>query len=136
MLGFGSLDSASDLLAKLESDLELLLQQPGDSYVAYNFFATADHIVDWLFPGPEGSAAAVGRQSMRRTDALLCVVSQIATGAIHLQPRGRRGGALTHVDDLIVVLSGEAASRFGCEVSAFALAASVVRYWQAHPRLR
>ena len=48
--GFAVLKRAADLVAKLEHDLERIRAAPEDAYAAFDFFVTADHIVDWLLP--------------------------------------------------------------------------------------
>jgi len=51
MKGLFQLQTARDLLAKLGHDYERLRNSPNDAYVAFDFFVTAEHILDWLHPG-------------------------------------------------------------------------------------
>ena len=57
--GFFALTSASDLIAKARSDLDGFRSNPLDSYRAFNFFVTARHVPDWLFPGDEKAKGEV-----------------------------------------------------------------------------
>lgn len=47
-----SLDTSTDLL-KLKHDYERIKMDPTDQYVAFDFFITAEHIIDWVLPGIE-----------------------------------------------------------------------------------
>lgn len=154
MIGFGSLQSPKDLLAKLQHDYRLLSDAPGNTYIAYNFFVTAEHMLDWLYPGDRGSGGEKSRTGKRQSEILLRIVSHIANGAKHFHPNPKRHHSVTHVDhsdapyghgkygdgrygadDLIVTLEGEAAAKFGVVISALTLAEHVLLYWQSHPPL-
>lgn len=78
--GLFGLRTASDLLAKLESDLERLKREPTDSYAAFDFFVTAHHLPEWLYSSSGGDQL----KTLRRTDKLLKLVRDIADGGKHL----------------------------------------------------
>jgi hypothetical protein len=155
MLGFGPLQTPRDLLAKLQHDLDAMRAEPGSSYAAYNFFVTAEHILDWLNPGDRGTNGEAARTRERKREVLLRIVSHLATGAKHFEPNPKRHESVTHVNhadapygagaygvgpygtgELTVTLDGDAAARFGSSISALALGEHVLRYWEAHPGLK
>jgi hypothetical protein len=49
--GLFELRTATDLLAKLERDLIRLQSNRLDGDAAFDFFVTAYHMLDWLYPG-------------------------------------------------------------------------------------
>lgn len=150
MKGFGTLASAADLREKLEHDFLALQEKPADTYAAFNFFVTAEHILDWMHPGDGGSAAAA-RKAKRNSEVLLQIVSHIANGAKHFEPNPKRHDSVRHVDhgdapygfgaygvgpyggDLTITLDGNAAKMYGSSISALALATYVVAYWRSQP---
>lgn len=77
--GFFSLTSASDLIAKARSDLDAFRSKPLDSYRAFNFFVTARHVPDWLFPGDEKAQKALFDKHVE-----LRVCRHLADGMKHL----------------------------------------------------
>jgi len=44
--GFGELRLPADLLRKLRHDFERMKMSPQDQYAAFDFFVTAEHIID------------------------------------------------------------------------------------------
>lgn len=149
MKGFAELQTATDLRRKLEHDLGVLEADPADVYAAFNFFVTAEHILDWLYPGGRGSAEAKQRTAHRESHQLLKVVSHIANGAKHFILESKRHDSVQHVDQvsttygtgeygagpyggrgLLITLEGLAAEELGNAVSALDLAREVVDYWR------
>jgi hypothetical protein len=53
--GFASMVCAADLLVKMQYDLSRMEQEPADPYPAFDFFVTAEHLLDWLWPGERRS---------------------------------------------------------------------------------
>ncbi len=49
--GIFELRTPRALLDKAVHDLERLRQDPTDAYAALDFFVTARHLPDWIFPG-------------------------------------------------------------------------------------
>src|SRR5690348_10091676 len=78
-MGFFELATPKDLFQKMESDLAALRKDPSDSYSAFNFFITAEHLPDWL-----------SLKDLRKQTPLLRVVSHLANGAKHFQLDPRR----------------------------------------------
>jgi hypothetical protein len=50
MIGFFDLKTAADLRAKLRRDIEKLRAEPTNPDAAFNFFVTALHMLDWIYP--------------------------------------------------------------------------------------
>ena len=59
MKGIFELRTPQDLLQKLRFDREQLKKDPTNTYLAFNFFVTAEHIKDWLHPGKANKANRV-----------------------------------------------------------------------------
>ena len=144
MSGIFELRSPADLLAKLGRELEHLRAEPNDSDHAFNFFVTAEHMLDWKYPG---MANRVQREAERKTP-LLQLVSHIASGAKHFdklldhhQSVATTGLAVRHPspmmrrflpDQLTVVVTHGAAEVLGTSrISVLALAEHVYAHWRA-----
>jgi hypothetical protein len=148
--GFSAMKSAADLRDKLRRDYARLAAHPGDADLAFNFFVTADHMVDWLYPDDPG------RRTEAREVPLLAVCAQLANGTKHFRVTDRRhrsaSGARRTVGyfanymgtyfgwyfgggRLAVDLQGVAADTFGPQVGAGDLARAVLAYWDKHPEL-
>jgi hypothetical protein len=81
MKGAWRLETAADLLRKLEHDFERMRGSPGDAYAAFDFFVTAEHLPEWTDPKC---------QHLRKDTPLLAVVSHIANNAKHFELDPRR----------------------------------------------
>ena len=81
--GFAPFKKPEDLLQKLEHDYERMQLDPYDSYAAFDFFVTAEHMLDWLHPDSEGGGSK--RKELRETNEILQIVSHIASGAKHFE---------------------------------------------------
>src|SRR5262245_41569217 len=105
MRGFGQLDTPRHLLAKLTHDYSRMLLGPGDQYAAFDFFVTAEHMVDWVAPGYANKPT---RTALRESDPLLQVVSNIASGSKHFIAEDKRHHHVQHVDAPVPIATGEA----------------------------
>lgn len=154
--GFFELRTASDLLAKLERDLEKLEAAPDSSDLAFNFFVTAESLREWVSPG-EANAGLRTREI--NSSLVLQVCSHIANGAKHfeLSPRRHRSVEAAEAQHgmfsgdhfspemfppgffggtvLVVELTGDARAAFGDEIECVPLARRVLAHWKAHPLL-
>ena len=150
---FGELKTPADLVRKLEHDLQRMAAAGSDQYAAFDFFVTADSIVDWLFPEvPDDKAATTEqkkRQSdLRKTNALPRIASHIANGAKHFVVA--RHNSITGIeksryvekgyveddyfeDPLLVHLTSDEAVRLGVQgsIEAIQLARLVLQFWSA-----
>jgi hypothetical protein len=157
MPGLFDLETPRDLLAKLERELIRLRKEPVNVDHAFNFFTTAEHILDWLHPG-QGGQPHTKREAIKLNEALLSTVSHIANGAKHfdrLNPKhksisktARQKGAWAKAwvitswvkgawaePTLQITLSGDAALKFGNTITALDLAEKVYVYWSAPGRV-
>lgn len=141
--GFFQLQDPHDLLAKMLHDLARLKANPCDSYAAFDFFVTANHMVHWCWPN-----ARVQQRELRRTESIPRICEHLADGAKHfLLNRPHSGVAdIQHVDapreptanlpdGLYVSLIDEDSKEFGsATISAVELAHKVFVYWAARIR--
>lgn len=83
--GFALLQQPADLVAKLAHDFERIRAYPADAYAVFDFFVTAEHIVDWLLPDSPGIKQSAARKAKRESSELLMITSHIANGGKHFQ---------------------------------------------------
>jgi hypothetical protein len=137
MKGFTTqLQNPADLLKKLKFDLARLERAPADSYVAFDFFVTAEHLPDW-----------VGNKQVKSENEILKVVSHIANGAKHFKVRDKRHKSVTSVETrcdpwldesgvdgehIYIQFQLEDGKFSGLELSALSIAKMVVEYWEAY----
>ncbi len=141
--GFAELKSPTDLVGKLAHDLERMKSTPQDQFAAFDFFVTAEHIVDWLHPDARAERAA-----LRGSCALLRVTSHIANGAKHFAAKAKHHKSVSSVEkeryasgdyfaedyaaDLLVIeLTEEEAVELGSkQIEACELADRVLARWK------
>lgn len=135
------------LLDKLRSDYELLAAEPINDKKAFDFFVTAESLLDWCAPGFKNKSL---RKQMRSDDVLLQVLSHIASNAKHHEAEDARhksvtasrkvsslfggrlySGALFHGQifskgNLVVELNGPARAELGDSITAVELAKKVL----------
>lgn len=150
--GLFELQTPHDLLEKLRHDLERLRDSPIDQYAAFDFFVTAEHLIDWLLPG-DGKRAA--REAQRNSDSLLQVVSHIANGSKHFEATAKHHQSVQDTETtngvfqagtfqsdafdvprLIIHLHGQAAADLGSQIEVIALAEKVLQFWENHSQLK
>lgn len=147
MPGLFSNTSPDWLVLKLERDLQRLQASPRDAETAFDFFVTAESLVDWLLPGRVNKHA---RRRLHESEPLLQIVSHIASEAKHyaaeaphhssVKATARTGGLfssslfagclsagrLISKGGLTVELDGEAAVLYGSSIAAVSLAELVL----------
>src|SRR5690554_6328496 len=96
--GFGELRMASDLVLKLQHDLERLKTSPHNQYAAFDFFVTAEHIVDWIYPDQTDSNNREKRKTVRANSELLRITSHIANGAKHFEATDKRHQSVAGIE--------------------------------------
>lgn len=147
--GAFGLKSASDLREKLRQDFAALKANPFSPYLGFNFFVTAEHLLDWQFPGFGNKAV---RTAERQANVLLQITSHIANGAKHFVTEGKhhqsvRGtrnqlgyfgnyfgnwfGSYFGRVGLRIELDGAAALKYEETIGAVALADNVLAYWDS-----
>ena len=73
------LQTPADLLDKLRHDYERVRADPHDAYAAMDFFVTAEHIVDWVWPDDAKA------RKVERSREPMATVSHLASGAKHFR---------------------------------------------------
>jgi hypothetical protein len=130
---------------KLEYDLERIRKSPKDQYAAFDFFVTAEHIVDWIHPDDKKAQEAI-----RSSSSLLRITSHLANGVKHFEAKAKRHQSVADVeksryveegyvedgyfeDPLIVHLTADEQQLFGQSSNEVtALAQHVYEYWKAN----
>jgi hypothetical protein len=83
--GFATLATPKDLLEKLRHDLKRIEAALADPYPAFDFIVTAEHMLDWCYPDSASRKNKKIREQLRMNDALLRVISHLATGIKHFE---------------------------------------------------
>ena len=152
MKGTFELRTPQDLLQKLRFDVEQLKKDPTNTYLAFNFFVTAEHMKDWLYPG---KANRTERENLENSSTLLQVCSHVANGAKHFQveakhhdsvsdtvksggywskgywPAGYWGRGYRGNGALIIQLQGDAEMQLGSSITAVDLAQRILTFWES-----
>ena len=142
--------SAGDLRDKLRRDYARLAAHPGDADLAFTFFATADRLPDWLYPGDDA------RQREARSAPIPALCADLARGVTHFRVADRRHrsagqsprtpryfsnymgayfGWYFGRGQLVVDLTESVADQLGPQPAAADLAREVLSYWDRHPAL-
>ena len=151
---FGELKLPADLVRKLEYDLDRMVASGSDQYAAFDFFVTADSIVDWIYPEIYNDKAATEKQKkkqgeLRKANVLLRIASHIANRAKHFVVT--RHNSVTGIeksryvakeyvadgyfnDPLLVHLTMDEATFLGVHeyIEVIQLARLVLQYWSAY----
>ena len=147
MDGFLELRDAADLLEKLRHDMRLLDEDPVDTYRAFNFFVTAEHLADWLHPGHVNYAA---RKELRSDSPLLQLCSHLANGMKHFRAEAKHHKSVSGATksagvfgnvygdvygnvygrEITIQLDGDAKQQYGDKINVVVLARHVLEYWE------
>ncbi len=151
MKGIFDLLEPIDLLKKLHYEFQLLKKEPDNAYIAFNFFVTAEHILDWLYPK---GANKKKRKQERANSILLRICSHIAnrkdphhqsvSGTIHVGgywpreyfPKEYFPAGYFPESNLIIRLDGEAKKQLGESITVIKLATMIIDFWDKHPDLK
>jgi hypothetical protein len=148
--GFFDLRTVRDLREKMRKELDNLKKNPLSVYAAFNFFVTAEHMVDWLHPTDEDE-----HKNLRRNYPLLATCSHLANGGKHFILKSKWHKSVSSAmktDDwnppnwnpsessppgwnpearLIVCLDGKAAEEHGSTIGVIELAEKLMAHWEA-----
>ncbi len=157
MDNFSPLKNSTDLRDKLRRDLAKIESALLDTDAYFNFFVTAEQMLDWIFPGKAGKKQ---RTTLRKSEVLLQVCSHLANNLKHFRvedpqhdsirnTRKESGnpGARVGVSQfgstrfsepsvpprLYVDLKKVAAAKLGKSIEAIDLARRVMAYWDGYP---
>jgi hypothetical protein len=97
--GFAPLQTPTDLLGKLQHDFERVRNDPADSYAAFDFFVTAEHMVDWILPDSQSISQSSARKIRRESEEILRITSHLANGAKHFQATSKQHMSVQDIDD-------------------------------------
>jgi hypothetical protein len=143
--GFAELRVPRDLVKKLEYDLERVRKSPQDQYAAFDFFVTAEHIVDWIHPNDKKA-----REVVRSSSSILRITSHLANGVKHFEAKAVHHQSVADIeksryvkvgyveegyfeDPLIVHLTTDEQYSFGqSSIEVAALAQQVYEYWESN----
>ena len=141
--GFGELQTPKDLLRKLEHDFARIAAGQEDDFATFDFFVTAEHIVDWLYPSSEPD-----RRTMRSNHLLVAITSHLASGSKHFVATHKHHKSVASVrkdkyfaedyaakdyvaEPIVVKLSPTEAKALGAsEIEAITLAKKVLDFWK------
>lgn len=152
--GFFDMKTAADLRRKLRRDFEKFQNAKTNTDAAFNFFVTAEHMVDWTVPPGKTREA-------REKDKLLLLCSHLANGAKHFiitntkhnravecagliirtkhdymmghgtgYVTGAQGYRILRSQSLVIDLTDEFVPSFGETIGALALAEKLMAYWE------
>jgi hypothetical protein len=145
--GFSELRTPRDLVLKLSHDLKRLKKSPHNQYAAFDFFITAEHIIDWLYPNNKSE-----REKLRSSSVLLRITSHIANGAKHFEAKAKHHQSVTEIkknryveagyveegyseEPLVINLTVNEAKEIGqASIEAIQLAQSIYDYWNLHAK--
>ena len=156
MKGVFTLTTPADLVRKLRLDYSTLEQDPNNPYLAFNFFVTAEHLLDWIYPGYENKAK---REAEREAEVLLQICSHLASGAKHFVAEAKHhtsvsgtvqrvgnplqsrllNSPLLHgggIPGLCVNLEGKAKDALGSSIQVARLAVLTLKFWENHAAFR
>lgn len=141
--GFFLLQNSRDLAVKLQHDYRRIVESPGSHYAAFDFFVTAEHLLDWHVREPKECSR------LRREIPLLEIVSHVANGAKHFQADAPHHTSVLsqvtleegvsfplsfplsfEVKHLLLELDDRLFDEFGSSVSVLDFAGRVLQYWE------
>ena len=148
MAGIFELRTAKDLYSKLKRDFSAFEKDQLNSDVAFNFFVTAWHLLEWAYPGDTFT-----QKKIRDSNVVLQICEHLAVGAKHFKPTSKKHKSVMSSDitggiwakgvwatgiwvkgmwdeKLVVTLDGDAAYQFGEKIYAIDLAEEVMSFWQ------
>lgn len=143
--GIFDLTNSRHLFEKLKRDLQRMKANPLDTYAAFDFFVTAAHMPEWVFPGDPGKA----ERKKRESDPLVEVCSHLGNGAKHFELTSKKHKSVDDtvieqgafqpdafqpdafdVGQITVRFSAGVTASLGTEISATELAERVLDYWR------
>lgn len=119
--GFANLVSPKDLRRKLEHDRARIAADPNDTFAAFDFFVTAEHLLDWTLPDAPEVSMRKAREQRRAEEPLLAIASHVASGAKHFRVTAKHHTRVTHADTHEGSVDSNAFSPSAFSPSAFAM---------------
>lgn len=142
--GFFDLRDPQALFRKMRYDYGRMVADPLNVFPAWDFFVTANHLIDWIWP----SAGSAQHRVERRWETIPRICEHLANGAKHFIVN-REHSAVTEIErvsgafdagafdsvafeteQLVVTLDTKEAIEFGTQqITATDLARRVLLYW-------
>ena len=148
--GFFEMQTAQDLLGKLNREYAQLQTSPLNQDIAFNFFITAEHIPDWLHPG-RAKTMKLKREKLFEKSLCLQIGSHIANGSKHFKAEAKHHKSVSDTslkgafqrdafqDDafdvarLSIDLDADAAKELGSSsIEVVELAGRILKFWENH----
>lgn len=146
--GLFELRIPADLVRKLRHDLERMKTSPHDQFAAFDFFTTADSVVDWLHPDRNiFRDNAEARKTLRNSSVLLRITSHLSNGSKHFHATTHNSVTRTEKsrymekgyfeeryfhEPLLIHLTPDEAQELGSSktaVEAIVLAEQILEFW-------
>jgi hypothetical protein len=140
--GIFDLQTPRDLFNKLEHDLGRMRNNPADSYPAFDFFVTANHMFEWSYPELRHKdnpfdEFLTGKSEHDRELLKLC--RAVANGSKHFKENkstALRGAAFDpHAFDTNHQVGRLTVELQGNQVDALLFAEQIVEFWKKCPRV-
>lgn len=143
--GFIELNTVNDYWKKLQHDYLLLSNNCEDVYLAFNFFVTAYHLIDWIFEGERSRENE--ERKVFETNSLMKICFHICNGAKHFNPLDKRNDSVKkiekdkYVDEdycdvdyvespIIIYLEDNLKEEFGSSISITDLSNKIMIFWK------
>jgi hypothetical protein len=105
--GFFELKKPENLFRKLKRDFERMKSEPLSSDAAFDFFVTAHHMLDWVFPDDKPSQVA-----KENSELLLQVCSHLANGSKHFEATAKKHQSVKDTEQHAGAFSSDFSSDF------------------------
>ena len=142
-VGVYKLQTTDELLQKLQYDYNRLLASPRSTFVyaAFDFFVTAYHMLDWVFPGDD---KAQDRANFKKNNPIIKVCAHIANNAKHFRATNSQNYSVQHLDyvdippisiddqseGFYITFNENELSHFGRVMRCEVLAKNVLEFWE------
>jgi hypothetical protein len=141
------METPRQLFNKMVNDANHLATYHLDPAACFNFFVTAEHMADWLWPGAENNTK---RKKLKESDPVLKICSQVANGAKHFRTEAKRHNSINATSvssvhsfgasdpcpddyEFVIHLNAPDAVTLGCQsLTVRELVKRVLDFWEPH----
>ncbi len=140
-IGFVEIKSVPDYWKKLNFDFSKLRVNDNDTYLAFNFFVTAYHMIDWIFEAKHHE-----ERSDLNNEPIMKICNHIVSGIKHFVPGSKRHNSVVEIekeryvedgyaeegyfeDPILIYLDEKFESEFGKSIKVIELATRVMSFW-------
>jgi hypothetical protein len=125
--GFARIQAPRDLLKKLRRDRKRMEAHPDDEDAAFDFFVTADSMLDWVHPDTPGKREGKTREAHRNRERILQIAYHIASGAKHFEATADQHKSVRGIDRELSGFDPSSFSTDAFNVESFAMSGLHVR---------